>query len=422
MTSDLIRRSRLENGIEIVTESIPWCCGVYVGASIGSGSRHEAEHQAGVSHLLEHMVFKGTERYSGPELADTLDDLAPGSDAWTSKTETFYTAHALPENLPLVLDLMSEILLRPRLDAGDLEMERAVVLDELRADEDRPEEQLGDLFCQAVWPDHPMGRPVIGTAETIESLSRDDLEKYRAARYGPPLMIFSAAGCVDHQAYETLVRERFGHLEAGPPLAIEEPPSSRPSTTIFERDTEQVHILMGMQVPSVRDERHYPLSLLNYALGGGMSSRLFQEIRERRGLCYSIGSDLGLYPDVGLLSVGASAAPDAAAEVIELSLREIRRMAESGLEENELHRVKGRVRAALLLAHDSSVLRFGRLTAHLRQHERIISVEELSTRVDRLTRDDCAAVAQELLSAPVSLAVLGPVEAGAFNGVTGLVN
>ncbi len=308
----------LDNGLVILTEKMPSVRSVSIGVWIRVGSREEEGKQAGISHFIEHMLFKGTEKRSAEEIATAIDSVGGVLDAFTSREYTCFTAKVLGEHLPLAMDLLADLVLRARLDPRDIDKEREVILQEIKMVEDAPDDQIHDLFTQTAWADHPLGRPILGWRETLRQIGRDEILKHMGRFYRPDRVIISAAGDLDHQGVVDLVVAAFGGWDGCGHPGPSAPPVSRFTTVNEDRDLSQVHLCLGVNGLAFPHQDRYALSILNTILGGGMSSRLFQEIREQRGLVYSIYSYTVSYRDGGLLVVYAGTSNEHYHEVVDL--------------------------------------------------------------------------------------------------------
>jgi predicted Zn-dependent peptidase len=406
-----VQLTTLPNGIRVVTEHVPYLNSVALGLWVGAGARHESDEQAGISHLLEHMLFKGTPTRNARQIAEELDAVGGQIDAYTSKEYTAFSARMLPEHASLTLDVLADMLRNSVLDERELALEKSVVLEEFRSLEDSPEEFIHDLFFRAVWPKHPLGRPIIGTPAVVESLNRDDLVVFLDQHYFGRNMIFGAAGQVRHEDLVLAIEERFGDLPAGEVNGVRQPADFSDAQELISRPTEQVHFCMGLRGVEEDHPDRWALRILNLVFGGGMSSRLFQEVREKRGLCYSIGSDTLSYREAGLFMIYADTSPDQVDTVRALTEQELARVAEEGLSADELRRAKDQVRAATLLSLDDVTTRMSRLGRGLMYHGRVIPPSEVLRIVDRLDVDDCRRVAASLFTGGCAFAAVGP-----FNG------
>jgi len=409
-----LRRSVLPGGLRVVTEELPGSRSASVGLWVGVGSRDEPPSLAGAAHYLEHLLFKGTARRSAMEIAEAADLVGGELNAFTAKEHTCYYAHMLDVDLPLAIDLVTDVVLRAVCAPEHHELERGVVLDEIAMRDDDPEDLLHDEFGAAMLGRHPLGRPVLGSVESISSMSREQLYRFYRRRYTVPQMVLAVAGNVTHTRVLRLARMAFGPLLSGPAepvaprLGVVRPAGSRPRLVLRTSDTEQAHLMLGVTGISRHDERRFALGVLNAALGGGMSSRLFQEVRERRGLAYSVYSSVAQYADTGNLSFYAGCHPDRLAEVISVLRTVLREVAEGGLTDAEIARGKGQLRGGLVLGLEdtgSRMVRIGKAELNYGEH---LSVDEQLARIDAVTGDDVAALAAELLRRRVSAALVGP--------------
>lgn len=395
-----------------MTEQIPHFYSVALGMRVDAGSRDEPESRSGISHLLEHMVFKGTERRTAKEIAEELDGVGGQMDAYTTKEYTGYSSRVLADHVPLALDVLADMLRNSRFETADLDVEKSVILEEYRSLEDAPEEYVHDLFNRTIWPSHPLGRAIIGDPEVVASLTREDLQDYLATHYVPSRIICAAAGNVEHEAFVAEIDRKFGDLSGTEtPRELAAPAVSLEKCTLH-RPTEQAHFCLGTRGVDENDPDRWVLRMLNLILGGGMSARLFQEIREKRGLCYSIGSETVSYREGGLFVVFADTSPQQLEQVLDLTRQELTSVAEQGLSADELARAKEQVRAALLLSLDDVGSRMSRLARGLLYHGRVQPLEEIQALVDAVSLEDCQRVAQQLFgSGEFAYAAIGPFEA-----------
>lgn len=404
-----VRLTTLDNGLRVVTEFVPGMNGVSLGLRIEGGSRDEAEDQAGISHLLEHMVFKGTERRSARDIAEELDQIGGQLDAYTTKEYTGYGCRVLPEHLREALEILADMLRNSRIDPAELELEKSVILEEYKSLEDSPEEFIHDVFARTIWPDHPLGRPVIGSPAVIAALSREDLVRHLRRHYAPARMICAAAGNVDHDHLVSVLDGLFGD-QAGPAEPrVEEKPEATARTVRISRPIEQAHFVTGVEGVGENDPDRWAVRVLNLIAGGGMSSRLFQEIREKRGLCYSIGSDSSSFREGGLFMVYADTSADQLDQVTDLARAELQSLAEKGVRPEELSRAKNQIRSATLLSLDDTGSRMSRLARSLLYHGRVVPLAEIVAEVEALTPEHIRAAAQRLFAGKeFAFAAIGP--------------
>jgi predicted Zn-dependent peptidase len=414
----LVRSTVLPGGLRIVTESVPTVRSVTFGVWVGVGSRDESPRQAGCSHYLEHVLFKGTERRSALEISSAVDALGGELNAFTTKEYTCYYARVLDADLPTAVDVVLDVVTSALLLPDDVDNERGVILEEIAMHDDDPTDSVHDEFAQAVFGPSPLGRPILGTVDSIERLSRTTINGYYRRNYRPDRMVVSAAGNLDHGAVVRMVRrafERAGGLgdpstEPAPPRVGGHPPHRRPDVHLVTRPTEQANLVLGMPGISRVDDRRFALGVLNSALGGGMSSRLFQEVREKRGLVYSVYSYNAQYADAGLFGIYAGCLPERVDQVLDLCRTELAKVVEGGITTDELARGKGQLRGSLVLGLEDTSSRMTRIGKSELLYGELLSVDELLRRIDAVTPDDVRQVADEVLGAAPTLAVVGPFD------------
>ncbi len=398
----------LPNGIQVLTESMPAVRTAAVGIWIGTGSRYEEAPLGGISHFLEHLFFKGTETRTALDIASAADAIGAQLNAFTDREGTVLYGKALSNHLPDVLDLMADMLLHASLESNALERERQVILEEIKMYEDSPDELVGDLFAQTVWNGHPLGRPVIGTVETVRALTRDDFLRYRAQHYQPGNVIVAVAGDVRHAEVVGLVAERLGGWEGTALQRPTERPLVRPDISLRSKETEQVHLTIGTRGLPQGDEGRYVMAILDGILGGGMSSRLFQEIRERRGLVYTITTYHSAYRDAGLFVVYGAMSPSAAPQVTSLVLEEFEKIKDR-IPPEELSRAKESLKGVIMLSLESTDSRMFNLARSQIYFGRQFSLDEILARIDAVTAEQVQAMAAEtLVPERLALAAIGP--------------
>ncbi|MEE9539137.1 MAG: pitrilysin family protein [candidate division NC10 bacterium] len=391
------RKEVLDNGLVILTERMPEVQSISIGVWIPVGSRKEEERQAGISHFIEHMLFKGTERRSAEEIAAAIDSVGGILDAFTSREYTCYYAKVLGEHLPLAVDILADLVLHSRFDPADVEKERAVILQEIKMVEDNPDDQIHDLFTQTIWADHPLGRPILGPRETLSQIGRDEMAKFMDDSYRPDQAIISAAGGLDHQSLVDLVVAAFGDWEGRSQPGPSSPPISRVTTVNEDRDLSQVHLCLGVKGLAYAHRDRYTLSILNTILGGGMSSRLFQEIREKRGLVYSIYSYTASYRDGGLLVVYAGTSNDHYQEVVDLVQDKFRQIRDELVDPKEFRRAKEQIKGNLLLGLESTSSRMTRLGKMYMYYNRCFGLEEIIQGIEEVTPERLQQLTHSLL-------------------------
>ncbi|SEQ23205.1 Predicted Zn-dependent peptidase [Mycobacterium sp. 88mf] len=408
-----VRRTDLPGGLRVVTEYIPSVRSASVGVWVGVGSRDEGRSVAGAAHFLEHLLFKATPTRSAVEIAQAVDAVGGELNAFTTREHTCYYAHVLDSDLELAVDLVADVVLRGRCATEDVEVERDVVLEEIAMRDDDPEDSLGDVFLSAMFGDHPVGRPVIGSVESIETMTRAQLHSFHVRRYTPERMIVAVAGNIDHDVVLSLVRQHFGpRLEAGRTAVAPRKGAGRvggkPSLLVVDRDGEQTHVSLGVRTPGRHWEHRWALSVLNTALGGGLSSRLFQQIRESRGLAYSVYSTVDTFADSGALSVYAGCQPERFDEVVRVTTDVLEGVARDGITADECRIAKGSLRGGLVLGLEDSgsrMHRIGRSELNYGEHR---TIDHTLSQIEAVTLEEVNAVAHQLLSRDYGAAVLGP--------------
>ncbi|HVN94580.1 MAG TPA: pitrilysin family protein [Terracidiphilus sp.] len=400
-----LRRTELPNGLIVLTERMEHLRSVAMGVWIKSGSRCEAADVNGISHFVEHMLFKGTRSRSAQHIAREMDSIGGNLDAFTSKETICFNVKSLSDHVPIALDVLTDMVLNPTFAAPDIERERGVILEEIKIDEDNPDVLVHELFTQSFWKGHPLGKPILGTTETVGRLGQQQLFGYHGDRFHGGNMVFSAAGNLDHDRFVEAVATKFAPLASGQPL--DELTAPEPSARILLRNKkalEQVQICLGVPAPAVADESRYATSILNTLLGGGMSSRLFQNIREERGLAYSVYSDMSPYRDTGNLCVYAGTSAGKALEVIDLILAEFRNLKETPVGEEELTRAKDQLKGNILLSLESSNARMANLARQEMYFHHFFSADEIIARIGAVTAEQVQAMAQQLFQ-PERIAV-----------------
>ncbi|MBK1661487.1 M16 family metallopeptidase [Paracraurococcus ruber] len=404
--SDAVRLTRLPSGLTVVSETMPRVETVSIGAYVAAGTRHETAAENGVSHFLEHMAFKGTARRSAADIAREIENVGGHLNAYTSRENTAYYCKVLKEDVGLAADIIGDILTHSTFIPEELERERGVILQEIGQANDTPDDIIFDHFQLTAFPGQPMGRPTLGTEEVIQGMPRDALVNYMRQHYGPERMVIAAAGAVEHDTVVDLARRHFADL---PTVAPQPPEAARYQGGEFreERDLDQVHIVLGFPATGYKDKLHYPTLLLSTLLGGGMSSRLFQEIREKRGLVYSIYSFAHPFQDGGLFAVYAGTGEKEAEELVPVTLEELRKV-QTDVTQDELDRAKAQFRASLLMSLESTGSRTEQLARQLQVHGRIIPVEETKARIAAVTVEDVQEAARAAFRSAPTLAALGP--------------
>ena len=404
--TDAVRLTRLSNGLTLVSDAMSWVETASIGAYVHAGTRDEAATENGVSHFLEHVAFKGTARRDAAAIAREIEDVGGHLNAYTARENTAYYAKVLKGDLPLAADILGDILTHSTFAPEEIERERGVILQEIGQANDTPDDIVFDHFQATAYADQPMGRPTLGSAEIIEAMPREALAGYMRHHYGPSRMVVAAAGALDHEKLVEVVEKQFADLPTVQPQAAE-PARYTGGEFREDRDLDQVHVVLGFPAPGHGDPLYYPTMLLSGLLGGGMSSRLFQEIREKRGLVYSIYSFHSPFQDSGVLAVYAGTGEDQAAELVPVTLEELRRV-QRDVSADELNRAKAQLRASLLMSLESTGSRCERLARQLQVYGRIIPVEETKANIAAVTVEQVQAAAARIFRGAPTLAALGP--------------
>jgi predicted Zn-dependent peptidase len=411
LASRNIRKTVLSNGLMVLTERMPHLRSVSMGTWIGSGSRDEAAAVNGISHFVEHMVFKGTTSRSSQQIAREVDTIGGNLDAFTSKEMVCFNIKVLDENVAPALDVLADLILHPTFTPAELEREQGVILEEIKMDEDNPDYLVHEIFTQNFWKGDALGRPILGTVKTVSSFNQQVLFDFYAGRFTPRNMVFSAAGNLEHDAFVAQVEKEFQSLSAtgdGAPAKVDAPRATPHVTLRRKKALEQVQMCLGMPAPPVNDPNRYGVYLLNTMLGGGMSSRLFQTIREDRGLAYSIFSEMNPFRDTGSLCIYAGTSVDKTEEVLQLTLRELRRLKEEAVSDVELKRAKDQLKSNMVIGLESSGSRMANLARQQMYFGRFFGVDEMMEEIEAVTPDDVQALAQELFRPEaIALTLLG---------------
>nr|WP_274610753.1 pitrilysin family protein [Rhodovulum imhoffii] len=400
----------MENGFRVVTEHMPGIQSAAVGIWVNAGGRDEMPAQNGIAHFLEHMAFKGTDKRSTLAIAEAIEDVGGYINAYTSREMTAYYARVLQADVPLALDVLADILLNPRFDPAEIEVERGVILQEIGQALDTPDDIVFDWLQEAAYPDQPIGRTILGPAERVGAFTRDDLFAFMRQHYAPDRMILAAAGAVDHDAIVRIAETLFGHLPGGA-VATQVPARFRGGERRVAKRLEQAHMAMGFECPSCRDSEIYTAQIYTVAMGGGMSSRLFQELREKRGLCYTVFAQAGAYTDTGLITLYAGTSGEQLPQLADLTMTELARAAED-MTTAEVARARAQMKAGLLMGLESPSARAERLARLISVWNRVPGLEETVAHIDSVTTGDVRAFAGALAhSGQAALALYGPVDA-----------
>ncbi len=402
-----IRTSTLPNGLLVLTERMPHLRSVAMGVWIDCGSRDETLAVNGISHFIEHMVFKGTTTRSAQQFAREVDAIGGNLDAFTGKETIGFTIKVLDENIPAALDLLTDLVLHPTFSPEDIAKEQGVILEEIKMDEDNPDYLVHELFTQNFWPNDALGRPILGTAESVSSFNQQTVLSEYARRFTPANMVFTAAGNLRHDEFVEQVAGAFNSLSAtsGEKIARPNPPQTQPHITLKKKKSlEQVQFCLAVPSPPVASPDRYTAYLLNSILGGGMSSRLFQAIREERGLAYSIYSELNPFRDTGSLAIYAGCSADNTRQVLDLTLAELTRLKRDPVTDEELHRAKSQIKGNMVLGLETSGSRMSSLARQQMYWGRSFSLDEITTEIDRVTSADIQLLANDLFH-PEALAL-----------------
>ncbi|MDJ0628607.1 MAG: pitrilysin family protein [Rhodobacter sp.] len=398
----------LNNGFRIVTEHMPGLKSASIGIWIMAGGRHERVEQNGIAHFLEHMAFKGTRRRTALQIAEEIEDVGGYINAYTSREMTAYYARVLEDDVPLAMDVIADIVLNPIFDAAEIEVERGVILQEIGQVHDTPDDVIFDWLQEVAYPGQPIGRTILGEADRVSRFSRADLSDFVAEHYGPEKMILSAAGGVDHDAIVAEAERLFGHLKRGPADHYE-PARFAGGERLEVKPLEQVHFALAFETPGYRDDSVYTAQIYSTALGGGMSSRLFQEIRERRGLCYTIYAQTGAFADTGLTTIYAGTSAGQIGDLTGITMDELKRAA-GDMTEAEVARARAQMKAGLLMGLESPSARAERLARLLSIWDRVPALDEVVAKIDAVTtgdvRDFAAGIAAQ---GGAALTMYGPV-------------
>jgi len=405
----MVVREVLDNGLRLITERMPQVRSVTIGVWLMRGSRHETDARSGIAHFVEHMLFKGTDSRSAEDIAQSIDSIGGQLDAFTAKEYASYYIKVLDEHLPLAVDLLSDIVLRPAFPLEEIEREKKVILEEIKMVEDTPDDLVHELFTQHFWEGHPLGRPILGSKETVESLTWDSLSDYFRGAYVAPNMIISAAGNLDHAQLRDLVSRAFQSVSSNGETFTQQAPKVVPQVITRTKELEQSHVCLGTDSYPQSHEDRYVSYILNTILGGSMSSRLFQNVREKRGLAYSVFSGLSAYRDAGNITIYAGCSNEAVGEVIDLCVEELRQIKREPAPESELRRAQDHLKGSLMLSLENTASRMSHLARQEIYFDRHFGLDETLAGVQRVTVDDVRRVASDLFSnGSLAATVLGP--------------
>lgn len=407
-----VRKSRLDNGLSVLTFDLAQARTASLGIWVQGGARLETRSEEGMTHFAEHMAFKGTRRRTATDVARETDRLGGRVNAFTTREQTCFHAGVVDTHVERALDLLADIVLQPVYDPVELERERKVILQEIRMVEDQPEECAQEIFQSEIWPDHPMGWPILGSFDAVSAHPREALLGFLSRNYVADRMVVAAAGRVDHDVFERWVAQRFDDLAAGDTGSPAPAPAMRPWRRVIERDTEQAHVLVGVKGPPRGDARRYALCILDSVLGGSMNSRLFQEVREKRGLAYNVYSFFDAYADDGLVGVYMGVEPDSLAEAVDVAAAEMRRLASEPVTSETLEEAKDHLKGNVLLGLETSDAWLHKIVRDELDHHRFVPPEEVIASIDAVSVSDVMTLAAELFrDETLGVCALGPVEA-----------
>jgi len=404
-----IATTLLANGVRVITEQMAHVRSVSLGVWIGTGSRCESADQNGISHFIEHMVFKGTSNRSAEEIARSVDSIGGGLDAFTAKEMVSYNTKVLDEHVPLAFDVLADLVRNPLFREEDIEKEKGVILEELKMEVDNPEYLLHEVFCSNFWKDHPIGKPILGTKETVKKFDRQMIHDYYRQYYSPSNILITAAGNLNHDSLVELARQHFEDLPVNGTLQPDRPPVPH-ARLVFRNKTslEQTHLYMGVPAYPFPHELRFPCYALNTVLGGGMSSRLFQNIREKQGLAYAVYSELSMYRDTGCMAIYAGTSVENAPKVVESIVKELRELKKNPVPEEELRRAKDHLKGSFMLGLESTFSRMSNLARQEMYFKRFFTLDEMIQSIEEITAQQVQRIAQEFFDPDhITLAMLG---------------
>ena len=407
-----IKKNVLPNGLTILTERMEHIRSVAIGIWLKAGSRHEDAELNGISHFVEHMVFKGTRNRTAQDIARQMDSIGGNMDAFTGKETICFNAKVLDEHLPVAIDVLSDIVLNPLFEAKDITREKGVIQEEIKMDEDNPDYLVHEIFTQNFFKGHPLGKPILGTNETVRRLNQDSVRRFYSERFSPENLVISAAGSLDHSQFVQLIKSRFAGLKrSGESIKEEAPATFARITTRNKKSLEQVQICMGVPSPHISHDQRYVSYVLSTLLGGGMSSRLFQNIREEKGLVYSIYTDLNPYRDTGCMCIYAGTSAESAPKVVSEVVNEFRRLKNERVSDEELRRVKDQLKGNLMLSLESSTARMSNLARQDMYFDRFFDLDEIIERVEAVSSEDLSELANDMFQTDkTAVTILGNLD------------
>jgi predicted Zn-dependent peptidase len=407
-----IERTVLPNGLRVITERMAHVRSVAVGVWIATGSRQETPEQSGISHFIEHMVFKGSKKRSAEQIARAVDSIGGGLDAFTSKELVSYNVKVLDEHLPEAFDIVSDLVRNPRFDQADIDKEKGVVIEELKMEVDSPEYLIHEIFSSNFWKGHSLGRPILGTRQTVRGFDRDQIERYYKSYYTPKNIVITAAGNLSHKKLVRLAEDHFGDLKTRPaPKADKKPTPHAPLVFREKSSLEQVHVYMGVPSIAMPHKERFACYILNDILGGGMSSRLFQNIREKQALAYTVYSELSMYHDAGCMMVYAGTSPHSAGKVIDSVVHEMQEITDHLVTPEELRRAKDHLKGSFMLGLESTSSRMGNLARQELYFKRFFSLDEMLENIEKVTAKEVQKLAEQFFDPKQTVvAMLGRLE------------
>jgi predicted Zn-dependent peptidase len=407
-----IKKEVLDNGLTILTEQMPHVRSISLGVWLKIGSRSETQELNGVAHFIEHLLFKGTAHRTAEQIARQVDSIGGHLDAFTAKETICYSTKVLDEHLPVAFDILADLLIYPKFDAEEMEKERSVILEEIKMVEDTPDDLVHEIFIQNFWKDQPLGRPILGTKQTVSKLYRDKVVEFFQEFYTPDDLVIAAAGNLEHGAVVDLVAGKFGNLRTRRNGHVEVPAHTHSRITIRnKKELEQVHICLGVPSRSLSHDDRYACYILNTLLGGGMSSRLFQNIREKQGLVYAIFSGLNSYRDTGCLSIYAGTSLETAEKVVDLVIQEFRNLKQQPVDSEELRRAKDHLKGSLMLSLESTSSRMSNLARQELYFGKYFSLDEMINSIEQVTAEEVQSLAKTFFDTrQIALTVLGNLD------------
>lgn len=405
----MVVKEVLPNGITLVTESMPHVRSVAIGIWLKQGSRHEREEETGISHYIEHMVFKGTKRRPAEVIAAQVDSIGGHMDAFTAKEYAAFHLKVLDEQLPLAADILGDIVMNPLFDPAEMAKEKKVIFEEMAMVEDTPDDLVMEMFSEVFWPGHPLGRPILGTRQSVDGFGREELMSFFEAVYRPANIVVSAAGHLDHQTVSELVHRHLGELPAGGRHSAGQPPEVGAGAVArrSKQELEQVHLCLGSPAFGQAHEDRYIVYVLNTVLGGSMSSRLFQNVREKHGLVYSISSGVNAYSDTGALTIYAGTSLDSVDQVVRLVVEELKRLKGEPLDPDELRRAKDHLKGSLVLSLENTGSRMSHLARQEIYFGRRYALDEIMAGIESVSLDGVQRVANDLFATDLVASLIG---------------